>query len=731
MSVIVSGIMINPVGEPVANAQITLTAVTNSLTVLNSFSVTVKTDSVGAYRIQLEEGSYSITVAANGRSMVYGAVTLDNTTGPSTLNQLLKQQIMESELTPDVILYFRQIQQQVANDLAAIKVLENSASDSAISAGHSRDEARQYASDLSESLALAKGYRDEASVSASAANLSQTKSAESESKSRLSEEASLRSEENALIYRNAAQSAAATAADDASTLAAELTAQKITLQVKTDADRAEVARVISEQIKGSVDDTALQITQQYNEVLQAASEAESSKNSAATSAENAQSSATDAGGAKDAAANSAETAQQNAETTTADRGAAKGFRDEAEGFANQAQESASGIDIPALQADIDQKLDKSGGRMTGGLILHGDAIDSLEAVTKQQLDAAAGFPIGFSYGWDNRDHIPAGSAPKDGLILSRALFPDMWARLAAGLHPMVTDAEWLADPTKMACFSSGDGSTTFRIPDWNGRHANSLGAPIFRGDGKNSTGIPGRIQGDAIRNIYGEFASEFAGGRSWLGWQVGGSTNGVFKGVSEGVTSNPNFDGTSQKTIPRVMTFDASRSVPTANENRMINLTGVWVIQLANGALNAGQINALELASQITLLASRVSSLESRQKFAFHYMDGTEATWANIGANVRKNYANPFPGRRFNVVAQLYAGPGWGETGWIIGQSSGMAFGVKASVLNTTVAGEFGSIIVQTGDGGLAVPASKSGSSFGEAGNILTGYVRLFCWTID
>ncbi|WP_416371387.1 carboxypeptidase-like regulatory domain-containing protein [Yersinia sp. Marseille-Q5920] len=54
--------MINPVGEPVINAQITLTAIANSLTVLNTFSATVRTDNIGAYRIQLEEGSYSITV---------------------------------------------------------------------------------------------------------------------------------------------------------------------------------------------------------------------------------------------------------------------------------------------------------------------------------------------------------------------------------------------------------------------------------------------------------------------------------------------------------------------------------------------------------------------------------------------------------------------------------------------------------------------------------------------
>ncbi|MCG9177482.1 prophage tail fiber N-terminal domain-containing protein [Yersinia enterocolitica] len=208
MSVTVSGIMINPVGEPVVNAQITLTAVANSLTVLNTFSVTVRTDNTGAYRIQLEEGSYSITVAANGRSFVYGAVTLDDTTGPSTLNQLLKQQIMESELTPDVILYFRQIQQQVANDLATIKVLESSATDATESAAHYRDEAKQYAADLDTALAVAQGYRDESGVSAAAAAKSAIHAFESESVVIANANAAALSEANTLQYRNEAQSAA-------------------------------------------------------------------------------------------------------------------------------------------------------------------------------------------------------------------------------------------------------------------------------------------------------------------------------------------------------------------------------------------------------------------------------------------------------------------------------------------------------------------------------------------
>lgn len=432
MSVTVSGIMINPVGEPVVNAQITLTAIANSLTVLNAFSATVRTDNIGAYRIQLEEGSYSITVAANGRSFVYGAVTLDNTTGPSTLNQLLKQQIMESELTPDVILYFRQIQQQVANDLATIKVLESSATGSAESAGQSRDEARQYASNLSEALATAKGYRDQSGASANAAAQSQQNAAASETNAKASKDSASLSEQNALLYRDSAQSAAATAADDASTLAAELTAAKITLAVKTDADRAVDARTASEQIKAAVDSSAQQVAQQLNEATQAASAAKSSKESAATSEGNAFNSATAANNSKVASVASAETARQNAVATTIDQVAAKGFRDEAEEFAEQARVSAESIDVSALDEAIAgkasnqalsdglaKKLSLDGGIMTGPIVLSGDGTTAKSPASMAQLTGVVGsaasailnFPTaGLATGTFTADEVVVGDA---------------------------------------------------------------------------------------------------------------------------------------------------------------------------------------------------------------------------------------------------------------------------------------------------------------------------------
>jgi hypothetical protein len=745
VSVTVSGIMINPVGEPVVNAQITLTAVANSLTVLNTFSVTVRTDNTGAYRIQLEEGSYSITVAANGRSFVYGAVTLDDTTGPSTLNQLLKQQIMESELTPDVILYFRQIQQQVANDLATIKVLENSASNSAISAGHSRDEARQYASDLSEALALAKGYRDTAGASATAAAESAVHAFESESIVTANAKAAALSEANSLQYKNDAQSAA----DKASTLAAEQTATKIKQAVKTDADRAEAAREDAETAQSAVDTQADEVNRLHTEVGQLAFSAAGSSNSAAQSATESESS-------KNAAAQSKQAAVAGAEAAENSATAAAGFRGDAELFAARAKASAESIDVSVLEEQINQKINRtdfdeaiagtasnealadglakkastqqladglaskmptSGGTFTGPVILDGDAIDPKGAVTKQQLDAkpSGGLPLLFSWWEENRDHIPDGTAPRDGQELSRALFPDAWAEAQAkGL--VITEAEWQADPLKRMRWSSGNGTTTFRLPDENGKSPGSVGAPVRRGDGAKSNGVTGTIQMDAIRNITGAVGLV----PSYLSAEGYGAL-----GFSQDLGNRLYVASSGNYASMRNIGFDASKVVPIADENRMLNATGCYVIKLAGSSFNEGQVNALELATQITLLATRVTSLEGHQKFTYLYPGGSAVAPATLGLSQRIVLDNPFPGRKVNFRCEVQFGGIWGSAGF--GSNAG-----SGNFSSGAIAIPWGDNIVVWSGGSFVIHATPvTANSFPSASSITSAPYRVVVWTID
>jgi hypothetical protein len=60
---------------------------------------------------------------------------------------------------------------------------------------------------------------------------------------------------------------------------------------------------------------------------------------------------------------------------------------------------------------------------------------------------------------------PVGFIEENGAILSRAAYPALWAHAQASGN-IVTDAEW--SNNSWGAFSTGDGSTTFRLPDARG-----------------------------------------------------------------------------------------------------------------------------------------------------------------------------------------------------------------------------------------------------------------------
>lgn len=100
--------------------------------------------------------------------------------------------------------------------------------------------------------------------------------------------------------------------------------------------------------------------------------------------------------------------------------------------------------------DARMKLDGS-TPMTGNLNLNG-----------RDLQNAANFVglTGLFYG----NAAPAGWLKLNGASLSRASYPALWT-YAQGSGALVTEAAWATDTSK---FSSGNGSTTFRIPDARG-----------------------------------------------------------------------------------------------------------------------------------------------------------------------------------------------------------------------------------------------------------------------
>ena len=128
-----------------------------------------------------------------------------------------------------------------------------------------------------------------------------------------------------------------------------------------------------------------------------------------------------------------------------------------------------------------------------------EARENLDVYDKAKVDQLNGtIPLGVVWFWTgNRSAIPDSCAPYDGDVVNRADFPDLWADIAAGKYPTVSDAVWLASGAHRFKFSTGDGSTTFRFPDYNGVKAGSFKSPVLRGDGYAPIG---GVLGDAMRD---------------------------------------------------------------------------------------------------------------------------------------------------------------------------------------------------------------------------------------
>ncbi|MGL4614696.1 MAG: phage tail protein [Shewanella sp.] len=342
------------------------------------------------------------------------------------------------------------------------------------------------------------------------------------------------------------------------------------------------------------------------------------------------------------------------------------------------------------------------------------------------LSKAGGSPVLSSVWVQLRSAMWNGYVAADGQTLSRALYPDALAAIQAGLVPVCTDAEWLADPAKRGCFTLGDGSTTFRVPDYNGKHADSLGAVFMRGDGKNAHASgAGFIQGDAIRNITGNVSA------------AGAMALKLAEGVlysSGGPSKPPGQNATSSEKNPVTINFDASRVVPTANENRPVNVTGCWAIKLFGAVQNAGEIDAaalatavVDLAARMSVVEGRVATLEQRKSTCLVNATGTGAPHetvvtqlpANITINSRYVLPNPF-GNNTPVTcwAEVFANGKWSRTGFAF--TNGGGYGTDASY----VQGE--GVVVQTGSNAVLGRSNDTGSGHDIATSVASAPCRVF-----
>ena len=130
---------------------------------------------------------------------------------------------------------------------------------------------------------------------------------------------------------------------------------------------------------------------------------------------------------------------------------------------------------------------------------------------------------------------PDGYLRANGAAVSRTAYADLFAAIGT-------------------FFGAGDGSTTFNLPDLRGEFIRGWD----NGRGVDPWRAFGSWQGDAIRNITGTFEGNVNDGQ--------GAKTGAF------YYTGANYNGGDASGGGGIIGFDASRVVPTANENRPRNV---------------------------------------------------------------------------------------------------------------------------------------------------------------
>lgn len=205
-------------------------------------------------------------------------------------------------------------------------------------------------------------------------------------------------------------------------------------------------------------------------------------------------------------------------------------------------------------------------------------------------EAVGGVPLMTPIWCPSRANLPPGYVPMDGQLVLRSFYPDATLEVLNGRVPVVSEAAW-ATATNRGSYTTGDGSTTIRVPDFNGKSAGSLGAVFLRGDGTNSVGTNGVIQLDAMQGHQHTYlqtdAGESLAGRISLNDKkplVSSTTSAI---VSDGTNGTPRI----------------------AAETRPLNVTGCWAVKLFGVVTAQAILDTQAVAATVSANSAAIAAL--------------------------------------------------------------------------------------------------------------------------
>lgn len=198
-------------------------------------------------------------------------------------------------------------------------------------------------------------------------------------------------------------------------------------------------------------------------------------------------------------------------------------------------------------------------------------------------------PAGFEY-YVHYSELDSGQLIRDGQIVSRSVYKDLWDFVQKHPSLLLTEEQWQAELSANEgvvnnYYSSGDGSTTFRLPK-----AGVIELPVITAEELN------KFSTDTQRNILGSITQVDTIGKTQV-------SNGALLAKVTDISSSVNNNGNWSNTI--TIDFDASRSVGTehtGSEVKPKTITKLAVVQAFGRVINTGTLDINDLVNDVNNL---------------------------------------------------------------------------------------------------------------------------------
>lgn len=287
--------------------------------------------------------------------------------------------------------------------------------------------------------------------------------------------------------------------------------------------------------------------------------------------------------------------------------------------------------------------------LTGPLRLKAKASDAYDAVTLGELrtiqaissggasmSGVMNFGVGKPLMHPTRAYIPPYELPLDGQIVNRVDWPELWAW--AQLTSPASDADWQTDIALRGGYSTGDGSTTFRLPDWNGVQKN---------------GVDGITGPDSVPNLYfrgtGESAKDMGVMRSAapnITGTLSTAGSGAFQtAINPGSALNPYGAPYPSSITPKTGEQSASSIQINANNSNKVYgrystdtiqtdvVNGVWVVRASGGFIAAD--TSWNVINADAVAPAQDTSIEGGKVISRYDIGGTPHVSASFSVKAR------------------------------------------------------------------------------------------------